>query len=213
MSWPFHTLTPLKYGAILVDPPWQYKMRSAKGYTKSPEAHYPTMSVAELKALPVAQLAAGDCLLFMWSTWPHLKVAQDLIQHWGFEFKTGGAWFKKGSQGGSSFGTGYIFRTSTEPYLVGTIGRPEYAVRNVRNEIITSDLDRDDFDWSEIWPDAIEALRREHSRKPPEARQILDRLLPHTFKCELFAREHWLSLDGVHNDVWGNELQKFETVK
>ncbi|HEY0212382.1 MAG TPA: MT-A70 family methyltransferase [Paenirhodobacter sp.] len=55
----------MKYGAILADPPWAYAMRSAKGYAKSPEAHYRTMSAEALRALPVGQLAGPDCLLFM----------------------------------------------------------------------------------------------------------------------------------------------------
>lgn len=202
--WPFNGLTPLKYGGIIVDPPWSYKMRSKKGYAKSPEAHYATMSIDELRALPVSQLAAGDCLLWMWSTWPHLRQAQDLMEAWGFTYKTGGSWFKKGSKGGSSFGTGYIFRSSCEPYLIGTIGRPVMAVKNQRNEIITCDLDRD----PDAWPDAIEGLRREHSRKPPEAREIMDRMLPSAFKAELFAREPWAG-----HDVWGNETDKFEAAE
>lgn len=199
--WPFEGLTPMKYGAILADPPWQYKMRSKKGLLKSPEAHYSTMTIEDIKALPVNHLAAGDCLLFMWSTWPHLKQAQAVMEAWGFTYKTGGAWFKKGSKGGSMFGTGYIFRGSCEPFLIGTIGKPEIAVKNQRGEIITADFERD----PETWPDAIEGLRREHSRKPPEAREILDRLLPSAFKAELFAREPW----GDH-DIWGNETAKFE---
>jgi len=68
-DWPFDPLTPMKYGAILADPPWAYAMRSEKGYEKSPEAHYETMPLADIKALPVRELAGPDCLLFMWSTW------------------------------------------------------------------------------------------------------------------------------------------------
>ena len=68
--WPFETLTPLRYGAILADPPWSYAMRSPTGYAKSPEAHYSTMSLENIAALPVRDLAGPDCYLFMWSTWP-----------------------------------------------------------------------------------------------------------------------------------------------
>ncbi len=228
MTWPFGHLTPLKYGAILADPPWSYAMRSAKGYAKAPEAHYATMSHEDIKALPVAQLAAGDCLLFMWSTWPHLDQAQAVLKAWGFTYKTGGAWFKKTVTGKSAFGTGYILRSSCEPYLIGTIGRPDIRSRSVRNEIIAPasyppgfaggtpalapeggvclpeapDPDAHDASLT-AFPDTIEGLRREHSRKPPEARAILDTLLPHTFKAELFAREPWAGAD-----VWGNEVGK-----
>jgi N6-adenosine-specific RNA methylase IME4 len=137
MSWPFETLTPMKYGVILADPPWSYKMYSHKGHAKSPEAHYDTMALDDIAALPVGHLAAKDCLLFMWTTWPHLVQAHHVMKSWGFEYKTGGAWFKKMSKGASAFGTGFIFRSSTEPFLVGTIGRPKLSLKNVRNEILT----------------------------------------------------------------------------
>lgn len=220
MDWPFGNLTPLKYGAILADPPWSYQMYSPKGHAKSPEGHYSTMSLDALKALPVNKLASGDCLLFMWTTWPHMPQALEVMDAWGFEYKTAGAWFKKTPTGKSAFGTGYIFRSSCEPYLIGTIGRPDLRSRSVRNEIIAAALDATyppasgggtpalapegahlDLD---TFPDAIEGLRREHSRKPPQAREILDTLLPHAFKCELFAREPWAGAD-----VWGNETNKF----
>jgi len=196
MDWPFGDLTPLKYGAILADPPWSYKMYSQKGHGKSPEGHYSTMSLDDIKALPVNKLASGECLLFMWTTWPHMPQALEVMEAWGFEYKTAGAWFKKTPTGKSAFGTGYIFRSSTEPFLIGTIGRPDLRSRSVRNEIIAAALD--------AFPDTIEGLRREHSRKPPEAREILDTLLPQAFKCELFAREPWAGAD-----VWGNETDKF----
>ena len=182
--WPFGTLRPFKYGAILADPPWAYDMRSDKGYGKSPEAHYRTMSEAEIAALPVAHLAGRDCLLWLWSTWPHLEQALRVMRAWGFAYRTGGSWTKLTRTGKRSFGTGYIFRSSTEPFLVGTIGEPSYRSRSVVN--------------------LIESERREHSRKPPEARAKIVQLLPDQFACELFAREPWAG-----NDVWGNEAGLF----
>lgn len=184
MNWPFASLQMFKYGLILADPPWSYEMYSEKGYEKSPEAHYSTMSEAELAALPVGHLAAPTCMLVMWSTWPHLPQAMRLMTQWGFAYKTGGSWTKTTTTGKRAFGTGYIFRTATEPFLVGTIGNPLYRSRSERN--------------------LIEALRREHSRKPPEMRAMLDRLLPDVFGCELFAREPWPG-----RDVWGNQTEKF----
>ncbi|MHB2265830.1 MT-A70 family methyltransferase [Aliihoeflea sp. PC F10.4] len=186
MDWPFDPLVPLKYGAILADPPWSYAMRSKKGYEKSPEAHYTTMSEAELCALPVGHLAHPDCFLFMWSTWPHLPQAMRVMSAWGFTYKTGGSWTKTTPSGKRAFGTGYVLRSSTEPFLIGTIGEPRTRSKSVRN--------------------LIESPRREHSRKPPEARAIIDQLFPDQFACELFAREPWPG-----RDVWGNELQKFGT--
>ena len=182
--WPFDGLTPMRYGAILADPPWAYDMRSDKGYGKSPEAHYGTLSPEAIKALPVGQLAGPDCLLFLWSTFPHLPLALEVMQAWGFAYKTGGAWIKRGPRGKLAFGTGYILRSASEVFLIGTIGAPEYRSRSVRN--------------------VIDAVRREHSRKPEEARAMIDRLLPDVYACELFAREPWPG-----RDVWGNQTGRF----
>jgi len=196
-DWPFQGLMPMKYGLILADCPWQYKMRSKKGHEKSPEAHYKTMSYDELAVLPVERLASNDCLLVMWSTWPHLDQALKLMEHYGFKYKTGGAWHKKTRHGKTAFGTGYILRSSTEPYLVGTIGNPKIFSRSERNVIETCEIE--DFD------SVIESMIREHSRKPDEMRAMLERLCPHSFGCELFAREPWAG-----HDVWGNEVTKFK---
>jgi N6-adenosine-specific RNA methylase IME4 len=183
--WPFGDLTPFKYGLILADPPWQYKMRSSKGYKKSPEAHYPTMSHDELRALPVNQLAAPDCVLVMWAVWPKLDEALELIKHWGFGYTTGGSWTKTTKHGKRAFGTGYIVRSTTEPWLIATLGEPRFRDKSIRN--------------------LIESERREHSRKPPEMRQICERLAPEAWRCEIFATETWQGAE-----VWGNQLGKFD---
>lgn len=192
--WPFETLTPLRYGAILADPPWAYAMRSAKGYAKSPEAHYSTMPLENIMALPVRDLAGPDCYLFLWSTWPHLPQAMQVMTAWGFTFVTGGAWMKRGAGGGLAFGTGYVLRSASEPFLVGKIGRPEPLSRSERNVILAP----------EDVPDSIDAIRREHSRKPVQMRDMITRILPRAYCCELFGREPWAG-----HDVWGNEVEKF----
>ncbi|MGH1577725.1 MT-A70 family methyltransferase [Planktotalea sp.] len=196
-DWPFDTLTPMKYGAILADPPWAYAMRSEKGHEKSPEAHYSTMHFDAIKALPVRDLAGPDCLLFMWSTWPHLKQAMKVMDAWGFEYITGGDWTKRTVNWKLCFGTGYTLRSACEPYLVGKLGRPELKSKSERN-VIEAPIEIADI------PDKIEALRQEHSRKPVQMREMIDRLLPRAFKAELFAREPW-----GDNDIWGNETSKF----
>lgn len=196
-DWPFGHLTPLKYGAILADPPWRYDMRSEKGKAKSPEAHYATMPLEEIKALPVDRLAGPGCLLFLWSTWPHLPQAMACMASWGFEFKTGGAWIKRSKSWKLTFGTGYVLRSASEPFLVGTIGRPQTASRSERNVIAAP----------ELLPDLMESLRREHSRKPIEMRGMIERLLPRQHAVELFAREAWPG-----HDVWGNQTGRFGDV-
>ncbi len=126
MTRPFAPLKPGAYGLILADPPWPYEMRSEAGYGKSPEAHYDTMSLEEIAALPVDELAAPDCLLVMWSTWPHLQHALRVMRCWGFRYITGGSWTKRTRDGHPTFGTGFVFRTfsSAPPAGRGSARRP-----------------------------------------------------------------------------------------
>lgn len=200
-EWPFHNLTPFKYGLILADPPWKTEMRSEAGLLKSPEMHYTTLSLDQLKALPVSHLASRDCVLVLWARWMQLPQALDLGAHWGFQYKSGGSWQKRTPGGKKTFGGGYIFRNCTEPYLVFTIGAPERKSKSVRDSITT------DFDRERHWdfPSDIDAVRREHSRKPQEMRDNLDLMFPQLYGCELFAREPWAG-----RDVWGNEADKFK---
>lgn len=191
--WPFEGLTPMKYGAILADPPWSYRMWSEAGHAKSPEAHYQTMNLPDIAGLPVSQLAGPDCYLFLWSTWPHLPQALAVMQRWGFDYVTGGNWTKRTKSGSLAFGTGYVLRSASEPFLVGRIGRPRIESRSERGVILAEDL-----------PDLIDSQRREHSRKPVQMRQMIERLLPQSYCCELFAREPWQG-----HDVWGNQIDKF----
>lgn len=174
-----------RYGVILADPPWSFSLWSAKGAAKSAQAHYACLSADQISALPVRDMAAPDCLLFLWATWPMLPVAMRAMEAWGFAYKTGGAWAKQSRSGRKwAFGTGYLFRGASEPFLIGTVGRPKQAVRDVRNLIV--------------------APVREHSRKPDDAHRILERMFPDVPKAELFARqrrEGW--------DVFGNEVDKF----
>lgn len=189
-SWPFAGLQPGRYGAILADPPWETDTWSAKGLGKSPEQHYRTMPIAAIQALPVAALAARDCLIFLWATWPRLPDALAVLDAWGFAYQTGGPWIKRTASGLPGFGTGHIFRSATEPFLIGTRGRPGKGSTRTRNLIETEFL--------------IDALRREHSRKPPEARDMVQHLRPGVPTAELFAREPWPGCD-----VWGNETGRF----
>ncbi len=183
-AWPFGDLRPLSYGAILADPPWHFTLRSEKGEAKSPQAHYQTMDDDALRSLPVGHLAAPDCIPIMWAIWPKMDFAIDLVKHWGFTYKTGGAWHKRTRHGKTAFGTGYIFRGACEPYVLATLGNPKTGSKSVRN--------------------LIDAPIREHSRKPADMRRMVEKLTPNQWRCELFAREPWAG-----NDVWGNESQKF----
>ncbi|WP_267382193.1 MULTISPECIES: MT-A70 family methyltransferase [unclassified Sphingomonas] len=183
-AWPFSGLVAGHYGAILADPPWRFLNRSKAGELKNPVAHYPCMSIAELAALPVARLAAPDCALIMWATAPLLDRAIELLAAWGFTFKSAGAWAKRSKTGQRwTFGTGYVFRSAAEFYLVGTIGKPRVTSRSIRN--------------------LIEAPVREHSRKPDQMHADVEALYAGPY-AELFARQRrpgW--------DAWGNDIDRF----
>lgn len=181
----FRTLRPVGgFDLIMVDFPWQYEMRSERGYEKSPQAQYKTMSIEEGKAMPVELLAARDCLMWFWAVGPMLPEALDLIAAWGFTYKTQGQWVKQTKNGKQSFGTGYILRNAGEPFLIATRGAPK-TTRSVRNTIF--------------------GLARQHSRKPEECFREAEKLMPNAQRCELFSRQPrkgWT--------VWGDESDKFD---
>jgi N6-adenosine-specific RNA methylase IME4 len=136
-----------RYGAILADPPWQFRTYNAKGRNRCPDwrphknasaRHYEVMSLDDIKVLPVAQVAADDCMLFMWATWPTLLDAFDAITAWGFTYKTCGfLWAKQNRSGiGWHMGCGYYTRANTEPCLLATRGRPKRLSKAVRQLIV-----------------------------------------------------------------------------
>ncbi len=190
-DWPFSGLTPGKYWAILADPPWRFAVRGAGGHAKSAESHYDTMAGYQLAALPVAQLAAPSAVLVLWATWPQAELAYRIMRAWGFEPKTGGSWTKRTPTGKPVFGTGYILRGATEPYLVGTRGNPKTMDRSLRNLI------------EALEEASVDAARREHSRKPDQMRDLVARMTAGPC-CELFARSPWPG-----HAVWGNDTDRF----
>ena len=98
-----------KYSVIYADPPWRYRVYSKKGLGRSAESHYPTMSLEEIKALPIGELAAKDCVLFMWITFPCMQEALQVLEAWGFEYKTTAfVWIKQNRvSDGLFWGMGY----------------------------------------------------------------------------------------------------------
>jgi N6-adenosine-specific RNA methylase IME4 len=167
---PFSELPAHEAGVVLADPPYSFDTYSPKGWGKSAHAHYPCMKLDEIKVLPVADLVAPDCVLVLWSTQVHLLHAIAVLHAWGFVFKTMGAWAKQTRTGRCwQFGTGYLLRSATEPFLIGTRGRPRQLSHSSRNLIV--------------------APVREHSRKPDAIYELIDATWPGPY-VELFAR-HW----------------------
>lgn len=192
------------FGLIMADPPWPSEMRSEAGYAKAPEAHYKTMPMDQIAALPVELLAAPDCLLWLWARNPQLPEAIDVLRAWGFTFKTAGTWVKRSTHGKLNMGTGYILRSANEPFLIGTRGKPRVASRAVRSALITYDS-RFDVD-GDTWPIStitIEGPVRGHSVKPEAGYAACVELMPETRRLELFSRT---DRDGW--SVWGDEAGK-----
>ena len=173
-----------KYNIIYADPPWSYRTYSKKGQGRSAESHYPTMSIDAIKALPVSDLAAKDCALFMWITFPCLYEALEVLSAWGFSYKTVAfVWVKQNRKSEGFFtGMGYWTRANAELCILATKGHPKRISASV-HQIIMSHIE-------------------EHSKKPEEARSRIVQLMGDIPRVELFARQ---SPEGW--DVWGNEVE------
>lgn len=202
-GWMFGSLEPGAYGLIYIDPPWKQDFYSEDtGIEKAPQAHYDCMELEDIKSMPVGQLAARNCFIVMWSMWNFVApgYATDVLRAWGFEPKSGGAWFKLTKHGKPAFGTGYGFRGCCEPFLTGSIGRPAIVSASERNGVVT-DVDSA----PDLHLNAMLAQLREHSRKPDELRDALGRMFPHVRKAELFGRQRF---DGWES--WGNQVGMFD---
>jgi N6-adenosine-specific RNA methylase IME4 len=169
-------ITYKKYPVIYADPPWRFAAYSEKGEGRSAIAHYDCMNMKELCALPVSDIAEKDCVLFLWTTDPFLAHGLELIRAWGFEFKTVAFYWAKlkrnavsGSLSEDDFftGVGYWTRANIEPCLLATRGHPKRISKKVRRLIL--------------------APRREHSRKPDETYDRIQKLIDGPY-IELFAR-------------------------
>lgn len=173
-----------KYGAIYADPPWEYRVHDRKGLRGVAVNHYPVMKLEEIKALPVADIAARDCALFLWVTFPCLAEGLEVMQAWGFQYKTAAfVWIKHNRKADTLFwGMGHWTRGNAELCLLGTRGRPKRVDAGVHQVVI-----------SHIG---------EHSRKPQEVSERIIRLMGAVPKIELFARSR---REGF--DVWGNEVE------
>lgn len=190
---PFEDLPRGYFGAILCDAPWRFETWSAKGEDRSPD--YQTMTLDGLTALPVVELAAPDCVLIMWATWPMLPQALEVIAAWQFEYKTCAFdWMKADASKFDLFEKpitadmklGYWTRSNSEPALLATRGKPKRTHADVRMGIIEK--------------------TREHSRKPDCIHERIERLVAGPY-LELFARQ---KRKGWSN--WGNETEKFKVM-
>ncbi len=178
----------VKFDVILADPPWHFRNYSADApgmlhnRARGANRHYPTMTTKDIALLDIP--AKDNAALFLWACWPLLPDALEVMQGWGFDYKSlAWVWVKAKRSGFGFFtGMGYYTRANSEPCLLGIRGTlPAKAARDVLAVI-----------YSPV---------REHSRKPDEQYGKIERLYPEARKLELFARrprEGW--------SVWGNEV-------
>lgn len=195
MSEPLPT-TPGGFKAILADPPWGFKCWDGKDKrvaSRGSVTPYETMEMGDLSSLPIGDIAADTCALFVWIVWPTMPEALDLIKSWGFTYKTCAfAWVKADQyrlfalQEDLRMGLGYWTRANSEVCLLATRGKPKRRDAGVRQAI-------------------IEPIRQ-HSRKPDCVHERIERLVEGPY-LELFARQSrpcWAT--------WGNEATKFDPV-
>jgi site-specific DNA-methyltransferase (adenine-specific) len=177
-----------KFNIILADPSWRFKNWSMKELAERGEkwarrngrSPYDVMTTEDIAALPVANIAAKNAILMMWATYPKLPDALQVIATWGFEYKTCAfTWVKLNKRGsGFKLGLGYHTRGNCELCLLATKGK---GLRRVDNAV----------------PNLLIAPIRDHSQKPDEARDRIERLYGDVPRIELFARQErpgWVAL-------------------
>jgi len=167
-----------KYGVILADPEWRFEPWSrVTGMDRAADNHYPTNPTSTIAARNVASIAAKDCVLFLWATVPMLVDALQVMQAWGFKYKSHLIWDKV------HVGTGYWFRNRHELLLVGTRGVIPAPAPGTQAESILS------------------VTRTVHSAKPEYVLKLIEKYFPNLPKIELnrrgTPRPGW--------DAWGNE--------
>lgn len=174
------TVTPLnslgKFSVIYADPPWRYE-HGTPGRQEI-ENIYPTMPLEEIKSLPIDQISMSRCVLFLWSPNPKVDEALEVIESWGFKYRTNFAWVK------DRIGQGYYARQKHEMLMIA-----------VRGDMHTPDPEN-------RFSSVIESPRRAHSQKPEKVYAMIEAMYPGLRKVELFARdEHpgWVS--------WGDEVK------
>jgi N6-adenosine-specific RNA methylase IME4 len=173
-----------KYKTILADPPWRFQNRTGK---IAPEhkrlARYRTLSLDEIKEMPVEQIAEETSHLYLWVPNALLPDGLEVMKDWGFQYKTNLIWEKTRKDGGQDGrGVGFYFRNVTEILLFGVRGKNVRTLSPARSQV-----------------NLIRSMKREHSRKPDEIIGLIEACSPGPY-IELFARgdrEGW--------DMWGNQ--------
>ena len=177
-----------KFATVLADPPWQFQNRTGK---MAPEhkrlSRYPTMTLGDIKNLPVEAIAKDTAHLYLWVPNALLADGLQVMEHWGFTYKTNLVWYKIRKDGGPDRrGVGFYFRNVTEMILFGVRGKNARTLQPGRSQ-----------------ENIISTQKREHSRKPDEQYRIIEACSPGPY-IELFARgprKGWFG--------WGNQADVY----
>lgn len=173
-----------KYSTIYADPPWRFQNRTGKVAPEHKRLNrYNTMTLEEIKALPVSEIAAEKSHLYLWVPNALLPDGLAVMEAWGFDYKSNLIWEKVRKDGQpDGRGVGFYFRNVTEMLLFGVRGDKNRTLDPARSQV-----------------NLIRTMKREHSRKPDEMVDLIERCSPGPY-LELFARgdrEGW--------DMWGNQ--------
>ena len=177
-----------RFATVLADPPWQFQNRTGK---MAPEhkrlSRYPTMTLQEIKDLPVEAIVKDTAHLYLWVPNALLSEGLQVMEHWGFTYKTNLIWYKIRKDGGPDRrGVGFYFRNVTEMILFGVRGKNARTLQPGRSQ-----------------ENIILSRKREHSRKPDEQYEIIESCSWGP-RIELFARgtrKGWFS--------WGNQADEY----
>jgi len=185
----FAPLKRARFETMAIDPPWRFASNSLERPGRNATRHYRCMTIDEIAALPVAELAADNCRAYLWVTAPLLAAGAHRIifDAWNFRISTiAFVWVKTNRDGESLFtGMGYESRQNAEFVVLARRGRPQRLSRRVHSIIV--------------------APRREHSRKPDEFYTRVEALAGSGPKADLFSRERrsgW--------EAFGDERDKFD---
>ena len=177
-----------RFGTILADPPWQFQNRTGK---MAPEhrrlARYGTLTLDDILALPVSDLAAARSHLYLWVPNALLPEGLAVMKAWGFQYKSNIVWHKIRKDGGpDGRGVGFYFRNTTELLLFGVRGKDVRTLAPGRRQV-----------------NILKTMKREHSRKPDEVFDLIE-ACSWGPRLELFARgprEGW--------SVWGDQAEAY----
>lgn len=153
-----------KFTTLYVDPAWSYSNSSTRGAAKK---HYPCMTIEEIKNLPISDLSANNSHLHLWTTKDFIFDAKDILEYWGFTYKSMFIWVK------TQMGMGNYWRVSHEILLFGMKGKLPFQAKNIKS-------------WTEH-------PRMKHSQKPEVIRKLIEKVSPAPY-LEFFGRkdiENW----------------------